>query len=165
MPPPVAEWITEAAFAPYGTLIRHNGDVGRHYLDTALADIEDSARPRLWVNRIDAAPPEIALREVERHPFSAQSFLPLSGTVLLMAVCAAGADGLPDADDLKVFLLPPGTGIIYRRGVWHHGMLSPHGPCDVAVIMGEHPDKEDTQWHTLPHPVHVTRDALPRSHG
>ncbi|KMK66535.1 ureidoglycolate lyase [Puniceibacterium sp. IMCC21224] len=160
---PLPTWITESGFAPFGTLVRHTGQPERHYLDMAFEDIAPQVRPRLWINSLNAAPQKITFAQIERHPFSPQSFLPLSAAVLLMAACPSKADGTPDTGKLRAFLLPPGTGIIYKRGVWHHGLLSPHGTCNVAVLMGQGDDQRDTEEYTLPTPLYFDRDTLPHS--
>ncbi len=195
---PKVEVIGAAAFAPFGTVLRHPGGGGRHYIDAAIADIEPEAgnssvpearnspvpearnspvpearnspvpearnspvpeaRARLWINRLEAAPPEILLDRIERHPFSPQTFVPMGAGRLLCAVCPALDRGDPDTDGLRLFLVPPGTGISYRRGTWHHGLISLDGPCGVVVLMGL--CDGDTELFPLPHPLRIRRDAL-----
>ncbi|TFL15937.1 ureidoglycolate lyase [Jannaschia formosa] len=157
---PAVKWITETEFAPFGTVLRHPGGAGRHYIDAAIEDMLPQARPRLWINHLSAVPGDIRLEQIERHPHSAQSFLPLASVTLLTAVCPTLGDSQPDIGALEIFLLPPGTGITYRRGTWHHGLISLDRDCDVAVLMGQREDGQDTEFHSLPEPVHIPRNTL-----
>ncbi|MGY9046525.1 hypothetical protein P775_23410 [Puniceibacterium antarcticum] len=155
-----ANWITETEFAPFGTVLRHPGGAGRHYLDASIKDMLAQVSPRLWINHLSTNSQDIQLEQIERHPHSAQSFLPMASVTLLTAVCPTLGDGRPDIGALQIFLLPPGTGIMYRRGTWHHGLISLDGACDVAVLMGQCEGGQDTELHSLPEPVHIPRHAL-----
>jgi ureidoglycolate lyase len=154
------KWITEAEFAPFGTVLRHPGGVGRHYVDAAIEDLLPQTRLRFWINRLSAVSQDIQLKQIERHPHSAQSFLPMASGKLLTAVCPTLGDGQPDIGTLTIFLLPQDTGITYRRGTWHHGLISLDQDCDVAVLMGQREDGQDTEVQSLPEPVHIPGDAL-----
>jgi len=157
---PAFKCITEAEFSPFGMILRHPGGDMRHYLDASIEDMLPQTRPRLWINHLLSSSQDIWLEQIERHPHSAQSFLPMTSVTLLTAVCPTLGDGKPDLDALKIFLLPPGTGIMYRRGTWHHGLISLDVDCDVAVLMGQCTGIQDTEVHPLPKPIRLPRDAF-----
>ena len=154
---PAPVMISDEVFAPFGAVIRHDGRAGRRPLPLAHDDMLPGTRPLLWVNRLEPVAGDILLSRIERHPLSAQSFMPLASVTLLTAVCPSLPDGKPDLTRLMPVLLPPGVGVIYRRGVWHHGLLSPDRPCDVAVLMARKSDAEDTEFHDLPYPLKLPR--------
>jgi ureidoglycolate lyase len=73
-----------------GTVLQHPGGVGRHYVDAAIEDMLPQTRLRFWINRLSAASQDIQLKQIERHPHSAQSFLPMAPRKWLTAVCQTG---------------------------------------------------------------------------
>ncbi|GGB17565.1 ureidoglycolate lyase [Allosediminivita pacifica] len=153
---------SDEGFAPYGALIRHAGGAGRSYADLATADMASETRPRLWTVHRAPDPGGVALTGLERHPLSAQSFLPLGAVTLLAAVCPTLPDGGPDLAAMQAFILPPGTGISYRRGTWHHGLISLDAPCDIAVFMGCKSADEDTELFVLPERIDFPAGDIPR---
>ncbi|MBB5751546.1 ureidoglycolate lyase [Prosthecomicrobium pneumaticum] len=155
-----AEKISEAAFAPFGTLIRYAADDGRHYLPAVL-EATAPAAPALWINRIAAARPPVRIARLERHPFGAQSFVPLGGGRLLVTVCAAAANGAPDPGQMRAFVVPPGTGITYRPGTWHHGLVALDGPLDVLVVMATHGIAGETEDADLEAPMIIEAMDIP----
>ncbi len=84
---------------------------------------------------IAPSPLPIALRVLERHPASFQTFIPLNAEALVVAVCPADAAGEPDLRRLRAFRVGPGRIVTYRRGVWHMGMTSLDGPARMAMVM------------------------------
>ncbi len=148
------EAISEAAFAPFGTLIRYTADAGRHHLPAVLEATKPAA-PAVWINRLEAGRPAGRIVRLERHPFGAQSFVPLGGGRLLVMVCAAAADGRPDPAGLRAFVVPAGTGITYRPGTWHHGLVALDGPRDVLVVMAAHRLAGETEYAELDPPITI----------
>lgn len=142
------------AFAEFGDII-HHGSSGRHYVPGAF-DTAAGAAPRLWVNSLRATrASDIVLSELERHPHSSQSFIPLGSACCLAVVARDGADGRPDPDQVRAFVVAPGRGVCYRRGTWHHGFISLDQPSEVAVIMALTDRPDDTEVRPLPAPVRV----------
>src|SRR5262245_61488436 len=138
--------ITPEAFAPFGDVVcaglsagksANQGTAVRCDWSAALESTRPGARPNLAVFRSLARslPFEVCL--LERHPCSTQVFLPLVCTRYLVCVAPALPDGGPDIDGLLAFRCGPGTGINYRRGVWHHPILALDGPADFAMLAWE----------------------------
>ena len=152
------EALTPDAFSPFGEVVAHDGGPGRRYIDTAFEQ-RAGVTQRLWVSRLDRPDDDVVTIELlERHPFSAQSFVPLSGRRLLIIVSAAGRDGLPDLATLRAFVSDGRQGLTYRFGTWHHGMLALDGGTEVVVVMGFTGTDADTEHHRLPAARHL---ALP----
>ena len=151
---------TDDTFAPFGALIADAGQPGRTYIDVATQGLSDGVKQRLWTIHRDPAPGDVQLTELERHPLSPQSFMPLGNATLLVAVATSLPDGSPDPAGLSLFVVPPGCGVCYRRGVWHHGLITLDAPCGFAVLMGCVSAAEDTETHPLDVPVTIPRDIL-----
>jgi ureidoglycolate lyase len=73
---------------------------------------------------------------LERHPYSAQTFVPLGSARYLAIVCAAEIGGDPDLATLRGFLARPEQVVTYARNVWHHPMTVLDSPMEFAVAMG-----------------------------
>jgi len=145
--PLVPEPLTAEAFAPFGAVIAHGRSDERWEFPAVFSAVPD-ARPRLWVNRTPKAPDAIlSVALLERHPFSAQTFLPLRGAGWLVVVAPSGPDGLPDVQGLRAFASDGHHGLTYHVGTWHHGLLALHAPAEVAVIMGLTGRDDDTEFH------------------
>ncbi|WP_109466770.1 ureidoglycolate lyase [Albibacillus kandeliae] len=150
--------ITAEAFAPFGDLLRAEGEpdriinqglCGRHH-DLALIDVSDG---RTGISLFDAVPRSLpyALDMMERHPLGSQAFLPMSLQPFLVIVApdAGGRPGTPVA-----FLTGPGQGVNYHRGTWH-GVLTPlHAPGLFAVVdrIGEGSNLEE-YWFEEPYEI------------
>ncbi|WP_342778993.1 ureidoglycolate lyase [Methylobacterium terricola] len=78
----------------------------------------------------------LPLRRLERHPLSAQAFLPLAVGDYLVVV-APDAGGRPDEASLRAFRVPAGTGIVYRSGAWHAHMTTMAEPGTFAMLVHE----------------------------
>ena len=72
---------------------------------------------------------------LERHPYSAQTFVPLGTSRYLVIVCGADAGGDPDPHTLRAFVAAPEQVVTYARNVWHHPMALIDGPMEFAVAM------------------------------
>jgi ureidoglycolate lyase len=149
--------ITHDAFAPFGEVVAHRGDAPRRYLDHAHEHGPEAVSLRFWVSRIAptrTAP--LAYPKLERHPFSAQTFIPLVAMRFVVVVAPDAADGKPDLAGVRAFVLGAGTGITYRRAVWHGPMTVLDEPAEFAAAMWSagSPERDD-DWFTLPAPLAV----------
>ncbi|GJD61065.1 ureidoglycolate lyase [Methylobacterium frigidaeris] len=136
------EPITAEAFAPFGTLLV--GPAAGPRQDRA-AEIENG-RPGAALNlaliRSEPFADSLPLRRLERHPHSAQAFLPLAVGEYLVVV-APDAGGRPDETALRAFRVPAGTGIVYRSGAWHAHMTTLSAPGTFAMLVHEDGGPED----------------------
>ena len=136
----IAQPLTAAAFAPFGTVIDTtqaaprpmNAGMARRFHDLAAIEvIGDGAR--VVVSLVEAQPYALPLRLtlVERHPLGAQAFVPLNAAPFLVVVCPddAGKPGTPQA-----FVTAPHQGVCYARAIWH-GVLTPFGAAQDFVVI------------------------------
>lgn len=86
---------------------------------------------------------EIAL--LERHPLSAQAFIPMNATRFL-AIVALGADA-PDPSTARAFIVPGNAGITYHPGVWHHPIVALDGETDFVCLVWEDGSDRDCDEH------------------
>jgi len=137
------ETITDEALRPFGTLLRFHGKTGfepaRH-----IFDAEAGTQPDAFLIRTEEVWLPLRIEELECHPFTAQTFVPLTDGSSVVVVCLSAADGSPDPASLRAFHLPASIGITYGRGVWHH-RLSTLEPSELLVIMSRVPEGHDTE--------------------
>jgi ureidoglycolate lyase len=123
-------------FARFGDVASRPTHLRRRYLPTSL-DIANDASLSVWISSAAATGglpmPVIAL---ERHPFSAQSFVPLDPGRYLVIVCEADARGDPDLTTLRAFLADGRQSVTFARNVWHHSMTVLDAGMEFAVAMG-----------------------------
>ncbi|MFT3820317.1 MAG: ureidoglycolate lyase [Rubrivivax sp.] len=125
------EPLTADAFEPFGDVIETDGrpfhyinsQMVERYDDLARVDVrENGGRP--GISLLVAQPYSLPLRVrfVERHPLSSQAFVPLGNDPFLVIVAPAGDEVAVGA--LRAFVTNGRQGINYRRGVWHHVLLT-----------------------------------------
>lgn len=151
-----AEPISEAAFRPFGALASHAAGEPLHVVSAAFAHLPDATIPALeWVRPPARVTLPIIVDRLERHPFSAQTFLPQGNSPFLVVVCGSLANGEPDAVSARAFLVPDTVGVTFAAGVWHRS-LAPLAP-DTAYIMAmmRTGRDDDTEFRDLPAPLHI----------
>lgn len=152
----LAEPITADAFAPYGELLVPPDAFGRNYFDAGLSNGRPAAHPSLSVA---LAPPVKSLPldavQLERHPFSSQSFVPLDAARYLAIVAPHAGGGGPDVEQARAFLVGGSQGITFRADVWHHPMAALDRPSTFAIIMWLDGGEGDQELVTLAAPFRV----------
>jgi ureidoglycolate lyase len=120
-----------AAFAPYGSfasMIAPDGGgraaprIGEppieFFRDVIQSGIGTDTTVSFGVCRVTRRPPVIDASEY--HDTSCEALMPIDGDVLVHVAPAAPGDRFP-AEQAEVFLVPKGTMVVLRPGVWHHG--------------------------------------------
>ena len=126
----VLQPLTAETFAPYGDVITSLGRTGSRINAGTSLRVEmpepdvlaQGGRPSLSVFRASAVQLPIEVRELERHQFGSQSFLPLGGTTFVVVV--ALGEEQPDIRTMAAFQADGACGVTLRRGVWHHPLLA-----------------------------------------
>jgi ureidoglycolate lyase len=70
----------------------------------------------------------------EYHDHCCETLLPLDGDILLH-VAPACADKEFPADHAEIFLVPRGTLVVLRPGVWHHAPFAVGSDCVNCLVM------------------------------
>jgi ureidoglycolate lyase len=141
--PPVrllAEPLTPAAFAPYGSVVAapaatgtaiNGGSSERFELASDLRLHADGGRPVLALFRARPHALPVRLVAMERHALGSQTFVPLGDHRFVVVVAPAGAP--PGVSDLRAFVTEARQGIVIAPGTWHHPLLALDGG-DFVVI-------------------------------
>jgi ureidoglycolate lyase len=147
--------LTAEAFAPFGEVVRMGDDARRVRAEGAFERQPEAVEPRLWVaTLLQAVTLPLTITTMERHPYSAQTFLPVNGCPYLVIVCRADAQGQPDPATLRAFEAAPDQGVTYRRDVWHHGLAPLWAPAKFVVCMS-FSGQDDDVFVPLGQPVEV----------
>lgn len=150
------EPLSAEAFLSYGRLIEHCDEPGRQYVPEAFEREPELTTPTMWMRRVRRRRElPVLVTHMERHPYSAQTFLPTRPFVHLVAVCLAQCDGRPDISSLRVFVAGPGQGVCYRRNIWHHELTVLTEVADFVVLMSLTGRGDDDVFLELNDPVEV----------
>lgn len=140
------EPLCQAAFAAFGEVIEATPGTGPFAINGGtsqrfhgLANLEPGPGGRLIVSIFRAQPRVMpfAVRMLERHPKSSQTFMPLSGHPFLVVVAPPGP---LDPDKIQAFLAQAGQGVNFAPGTWHHALLALQAVSDFLVIDRDDPD-------------------------
>lgn len=155
-----AQTIDPDSFAAYGEIIQHAGDKRRHDLAVPFATAGRPLNQAIWVNKLGRHPDRsVAVDLLERHPYSAQTFIPLQPSRCLVVVALSDPAGQPDLETLRAFVTRQGQGVAYRPSVWHYSFTSLDTANEVAVIMGDSGGQDDTQYARPPHAIEILFDG------
>lgn len=153
------ESLDESAFAPFGELVANDGGERRRFHPAATLAGEGAGELRFWASHVEPAPVPLEVARLECHPWSVQTFVPLSVERWIVIVAPTGSDGLPVEDGLRAFLAGPGMGISYRRGTWHNGTTVLGAAASFAVLMWRRNAGDDDRFHDLRQPVRIRAAA------
>jgi ureidoglycolate lyase len=131
------ELLAPGTFAGFGEVVTRPTGARRRYLPTSLDCADDARAVSLWISgaaAIKSLP--LRLTVLERHPYSAQTFIPLDPGQYLAIVCEADPQGGPDLNTLRAFLAGAHQSVTFARNVWHHPMTVLDKPIEFAVAMG-----------------------------
>jgi len=157
----VPEPLTPAGFAPYGEVLAPPPQNGRVYFDAGLGDRRPAAQASLSMIRLPPlAPPAMHVRELERHEFSSQSFVPLSVSRWLIVVAPPANGGGPDGARAQAFVAGPGQGITFHIGTWHHGLTVLDREAEFSIFMWRDGGAGDEEFVTLATPLEIAVPPL-----
>lgn len=120
-----AELVTREGFAPFGELLTPSGPGLPHVYGDALdtyrvGSFESDAPVEFIVTRSRLR--ELRVLYLERHHQITQTFIPLGGHAIVVAVAPPDAplvDGVPGLDQLRAFVVPGDAAVNIHRGTWH----------------------------------------------
>ena len=147
---PVAP-LTREAFLPFGDVIDDTGatvfptndGTALRIHELGIADCQaDGGRTLFSIFRMRQASLPDTIRLMERHPLSSQAFVPL-GIVRFVALVAQAASR-PEVSQLHAFVTNGRQGVNYRRGTWHHPLIT-LDPGDFLVVDRAGPGAAFTQ--------------------
>ena len=132
------EKLTLAKFRPFGTyadMLTPPGEkLGKlpveFYRDMVQLDLGDSIAS-FSICRVMPRPEVIDISEY--HTACGEAILPLHADILIHVAPATPPDDPPPAKRIRVFMVPRGTLVVLRPGVWHHAPFVVEG--DVANVL------------------------------
>ncbi len=154
--PLLLEPLNAAQFAPFGDVLENQGSTRRNFYPGATVPGEGAGELRFWVSYVEpvtALP--LSLGRLERHPYAAQTFIPLKTPRWVVIVAPHLPDGSPDVSGIRAFLAAPGLGVSYRRGTWHCGTTVLDAPARFGVLMWRRAAGDDDEFHDLEAPIEV----------
>lgn len=152
----LAEPLTALEFAPFGDVLDNDGSLRRNFYPDATKQGDGLGELRFWVSHVEPTTTKlISITQLERHPFAAQSFIPLSVSRWLIIVAPRMLDESPDIGRLRAFIAAPGVGICYRRGTWHRGTTVLNAAAQFGVLMWRRAARDDDEFYDLKEPIEI----------
>jgi ureidoglycolate lyase len=157
--------LTKEAFKPFGAVIAAESLAGiavnegrglRYNTGARLAHATRASEPTLALYRMQPSPVPISVNMFERHPNSAQMFLPMSAARYLVIVAPQLPQGTPDIGAAQAFVSRAERGVIYSPGVWHAPLMALDAASTFAMMMFENGDAQDCVTHQLNAPLLVS---------
>jgi len=150
-----ASTLNADAFSQYGEVVENCGGTAKQPLATPFSATRPGMTLGFTVNRLHHQPLDgIRVRTLERHPHSAQTFIPLIPSRHVVVVGLSGSDGVLALPTLRAFVTNGRQGVSYRTGVWHYAFTAIDTDSQVAVILGKTGRDDDTEY------TELDRDAL-----
>ncbi|PVH29389.1 ureidoglycolate lyase [Pararhodobacter oceanensis] len=152
--------LTSESFAPYGHVAGDRQGVTKSIRGGAVCLTKSPAVFRhdpeatefaLDFYDVEAASSALRITQAERHPHSAQMFVPMFVASYLVIVW----EGHPDASAARGFIGGPEDLVIYHPGVWHHGIIALGTRGRFASTMWRVPGGSDVEFLTLETALHA----------
>jgi ureidoglycolate hydrolase len=122
------EQLTETNFAAFGTVLGAS-DMKRPNLTDAISNVwlgmSDlmgiGASPGRHITFLQIHSKPAKNNKIEKHETSAEAFIPMEGTSILMVVPAEAthSKGHPDMSKCRAFLMDGSKGVLIKPGTWH----------------------------------------------
>ena len=149
------------AFAPYGECFAlRDLDGDRHEFAANMFNGRAHAELNVSVSRAKPQTADFAVPALERHDASAQTFAPIACGRWMVAVAPTLADGGPDFENLRAFIMDETVGVCYAPNVWHHPFVCFDQPAEMLMLRWDDRTEADTTWAQTPAGVDV-EIALP----
>lgn len=120
-----AELATPESFAPYGQLLMPFGEALPHVygdaLDTYKVGTFEADAPVQFISTRSYLR-EFRVQFIERHHQITQTFIPIGGDPIMLAVAAPDApleNSMPTLESLRAFIVPGSAAANIHRGTWH----------------------------------------------
>ena len=160
----LARPLTGPGFASFGDVIELPPGAGvsvnqgrglRFDMAAGLAGLEGDAPLRLALYQVTPSALPLAVALLERHPLSAQIFLPMLCDSYALVVAPPDGDGAPDIAKARAFIARGDQGVLYRRDVWHHPIVALKATAQFAMLIRENGEPDNCIEFQLPHPLLV----------
>ncbi len=146
-----------SAFLPFGFYARLiNPDTTKigaapieFYRDMLQLNTGSDTSASFSVCRVE--PRELVIDVTEYHSACGEGTLPLDNDILLHVAPATPAGDPVPLDEFRVFMVPKGTMVVLRPGVWHHAAFTADdNPANVLIVLPERTYARDCTVVELP---------------
>lgn len=153
--------LTAEGFAPFGQVLQGSGaPTERRPYASRMQNGRPHAKPNMTYMRVAPEGGRVRIRELERHPHSNQTFVPLNGTRQLVAVCPSTADGEPLLSELRVFVAEGSQAINYDANVWHAPRMALNAPGEFVMFRWDDGSELDTEMRELDSAIDIDMTGL-----
>jgi ureidoglycolate hydrolase len=153
--------ITSENWAPYGYLANIS-DPGNAYgmgdspatfhRDMVLAPIASTAPIAFGSLKVGKRP--MVIKDVEYHSETVEIMMPMDDDMVMYA--GPANDGTVDLSDLKAFIIPAGTLVVFHTGAWHGAPYPLNHDGTVLICLPERTYLNDTKKYLLDEADYIT---------
>lgn len=161
------ERLTEDSFSEFGYVGRSGAGITKAIRDgsvllskspAALSHDETALDLALDFYDVQPAADPMQISIAERHEHSSQMFVPMSGQHYLVIVWD---DHPAQGGKVRAFVGAPDDVVIYKPGVWHHGIISLDRQGLFASTMWRTRGGTDVEFLQIPEPFALPLQELP----
>ena len=106
------------------------------YRDMIKLNTGNDTSASFSICRVESREPVIDVSEY--HSACGEGILPLDNDVLIHVAPATPSGAPLPLDDFRVFLVPKGTMVVLKPGVWHHAPFTTNSdPANVVIVLPE----------------------------
>lgn len=138
--------LTSQNFAECGQLIiapNRVPDVQSAYVSFWDQAIDFEIDGKIDVGFLELRPRPFLLTKMERHQTHTQSFIPLEGAGLILAVAPPTREDRPKIETIRAYYLDGSCGVMLHRGVWHDILYPVERPARVISILRQGTSLDD----------------------
>ncbi len=154
------EPLTAESFQAFGDVIETKNRSSRtinygyaeRYENLAELDLIDQGQPALSIFKAKPVDFPFSITRMERHPHASQAFIPKRKAKFMVVV--AEPSTAFEVKNLRLFVTNGEQGINFRRGVWHHFLLTVDSNQEFVVIDRSNPDDNTEEVELVqPYPI------------
>lgn len=145
----IVEKLTDASFAPFGSVLTTNGrnytgEPGLYQWFEKQSSVENAET--VSINLLTAIEREFVCKKFEAHSRTTETILPLTGGLIVAGIPA----GDVTCERLRAFYVPVGMGVAWAENVWHYAPYPIGGDATCAIIFRHGTGGDDAVFADLP---------------
>ncbi len=153
----IARPLAPDVFSRFGHVLEAPPDKPRRNEAATLFNGRPTAQPNLATINAPVVHLPLRIHQLERHPHSTQTFVPLDVDEYLVITCVDDGAGRPALDYLSAFIANRCQGFNYGPNVWHHPISTLVKPGSFAMLVWEDGTASDCEFVTVTAEVTVVR--------
>ncbi|MDA8376212.1 MAG: ureidoglycolate lyase [Planctomycetia bacterium] len=138
--------LSTQAFKPFGevldissckSILINEGSCLKFDLHFSFADFDKTSNYRAKIYLAKKRHSPFSISSLENHPFVYQLFFPINNSPYIVIVAPLSPE--PAIEQINAFYVPGNVGVVIKRKVWHHSLISLRDEGNFFVIENDIP--------------------------